>query len=274
MIACIGYIVPEYYKFEGYLSPSAGLKFSDVPNGLAAISKVPGSGIAQFITFAGLMELFFLTDDASRAPGDFANAGALGIPLAKGVADEATKKKKLSAEIANGRLAMMAIIGMFFQDGLTGSAWGDWALYTASPLRAFENELGVQEPVGFWDPAAFTADGSVENFARRRQTELKHGRVSMLATMGYITPEITGKFPGYLSPSAGLKFADIPNGLAAISKVPAAGWAQIAAYAAFCETSQDQSPGTPAAAGDFGFKVLTSDDPAEKEKKLAAEIAM
>ena len=35
--------------------------------------------------------------------------------------------------------------------------------------------------------------------------------------------EITGKFPGYLSPSAGLKFADVPNGLAAISKVPAAG---------------------------------------------------
>ena len=68
------------------------------------------------------------------------------------------------------------------QDGLTGSAWGDWANYTASPLRAFENELGVQAPVGFWDPAGFTADGSTENFARRRQTELKHGRISMLAT--------------------------------------------------------------------------------------------
>ena len=76
------------------------------------------------------------------------------------------------------------------QDGLTGSAWGDWANYTASPLRAFENELGVQAPTGFWDPAGFTADGSVENFKRRRQTELKHGRISMLATMGYITPEI------------------------------------------------------------------------------------
>ena len=47
-----------------------------------------------------------------------------------------------NAELANGRLAMMAIIGMFFQDGLTGSAWGDWANYTESPLRAFENELG------------------------------------------------------------------------------------------------------------------------------------
>merc|ERR1712084_123849 len=187
--------------------------------------------------------------------------------------DKEALKGKLSAEIANGRLAMMAIIGMFFQDGLTGSAWGDWSLYTASPLRAFENELGVQDPVGFWDPAGFTTDGNVENFARRRQTELKHGRVSMLATMGYITPEITGKLPGYLSPSAGLKFADIPNGLAAISKVPAAGWAQMVAYGAFCELSQDQSPGTAAAAGDFGFKVLTSSDPAEKEKKLCAEIA-
>ena len=36
---------------------------------------------------------------------------------------------------------------MFFQDGYTGSAWGDWANYTDSPLRAFEGELGVQAPV-------------------------------------------------------------------------------------------------------------------------------
>ena len=35
----------------------------------------------------------------------------------------------------------------------------------------------MQDPVGFWDPAGFTADGSVENFKRRRQTELKHGRI-------------------------------------------------------------------------------------------------
>ena len=78
------------------------------------------------------------------------------------------------------------------KDGLTGSAWGDWANYTASPLRAFENELGVQDPVGFWDPAGFTADGSVEDFKRRRQTEIKHGRIAMLAAMGYITPEQLG----------------------------------------------------------------------------------
>ena len=79
--------------------------------------------------------------------------------------------------------------------------------------------------------------------------------------------------PGYLSPSAGLKFADIPNGLAAISKVPTAGWAQIAAYFGFVEFSggfDDYKTGTP---GDYGFKVLTSSDPAEKTKKLSAELA-
>merc|ERR1719356_653844 len=121
---------------------------------------------------------------------------------------------------------MMAIIGMFFQDGLTGSAWGDWSNYTDSPLRAFESELGVQAPVGFFDPLDLCADGNVEEFKRRREVEIKHGRISMLATMGYITPEIIGKWPGYLDPSNDLKFADIPNGLAAVSKIPALGWVQ------------------------------------------------
>ena len=76
-----------------------------------------------------------------------------------------------------------------------------------------------------------------------------------------------------MSPSAGLKFADIPNGLAAVSKVPVAGWAQIAAYFGFVEFSggfDDYKSGTP---GDYGFKVLTSSDPAEKTKKLSAELA-
>ena len=49
-----------------------------------------------------------------------------------------------------------------------GSAWGDWVLYTTSPLRAFENELGVQDPVRFWGPAGFTQDGSVANFKRHQ----------------------------------------------------------------------------------------------------------
>merc|ERR1711983_243135 len=169
----------------------------------------------------------------SRAPGDFG-----WKPPLLATDDPKLRARRLNAELANGRLAMMAIIGMFFQDGLTGSAWGDWANYTDSPLRAFESELGVQAPVGFFDPLDLCADGNVEEFKRRREVEIKHGRISMLATMGYITPEITGKLPGYLDPrSPSVAFEDIPNGLGAISKVPVLGWVQIIAYMAFCEAS-------------------------------------
>ena len=56
----------------------------------------------------------------------------------------------------------------------------------------------------------------------------------------------------------GTKVSDVPNGLAAIFKVPGAGWAQIPAYGAFFELSQDLSPGTASSTGDFGFKAPTS----------------
>jgi len=264
----MGYMTPEITgKFPGYLSPSLGLKFADVPNGLAAISKVPVLGWAQILAYMGFCEV-----SKPQSPGTPGAAGDFGWKVLTST-DPEEKKKKLASELANGRLAMVAIMGMLFQDGVTGSAWGGLALNTASAWRAFESELGVQPPVGFWDPVGFTADGNADVFARRRQTEIKHGRISMLATMGYMTPEITGKFPGYLSPSLGLKFADVPNGLAAISKVPVLGWAQILAYMGFCEVSKPQSPGTPGAAGDFGWKVLTSTDPEEKKKKLASELA-
>ena len=162
------------------------MKFADVPNGLAAISKVPAAGWGQILAYMAFCEV-----SQDQSPGTAASKGDFGFKVLTS-SDPAQKQKKLAAELANGRLAMMAIIGMFFQDGLTGSAWGDWALYTASPLRAFENELGVQDPVGFWDPAGFTADGNQGNFARRRQPELTHGRIS------------TRKSPGYLSFSVGL----------------------------------------------------------------------
>merc|ERR1712203_1138085 len=252
MLATMGYITPELVgKFPGYLSPGNNLKFADVPNGLAAISKVPANGWLQILLyglyceagsgnfgwfdggsnfdFDGKLVMQAKTTKDARIPGDCG-----WKPPLLATDDAELKKKRLNAEIANGRLAMMAIIGMFFQDGLTGSAWGDWSLYTASPLRAFESELGVQAPVGFWDPAGLSRDGDAAAFKRRRSTEIKHGRVSMLACLGYITPEYV-KWPGYCSPSKGLAFDEIPNGLAALSKVPGAGWVQIFLFCGLIE---------------------------------------
>merc|ERR1712187_86197 len=176
MLACMGYMTPEITgKFPGYLSPSSGLKFEDIPNGLAAVSKVPAAGWLQILAHGGLCEFSGGFDDyKTGTPGDY------GWKVLTS-ADPEEKTKKLSAEIANGRLAMVAIIGMFFQDGLTGSPWGDWGLYTASPLRAFESELGAQAPLGFWDPMGFLKDGDEETWKQYRTAEIKHGRVCMFA---------------------------------------------------------------------------------------------
>merc|ERR1719498_2249390 len=156
--------------------------------------------------------------------------GPYGIPNATRIADPEVKKKKLAAEIANGRLAMVALMAMLFQNGTVGTTGPEMWL----PASAFENELGVQPPVGFWDPAGFTADGDPKEFYRRRLIEIKHGRVSMLACLGYITQQFV-QFPGYLSPSSGIKFADVPNGLNGVTKVPAVGWFQYTVFCGICE---------------------------------------
>merc|ERR1711894_644041 len=222
MLATMGYITPELTgKFPGYLSPSVGLKFADIPNGLAAVSKVPAVGWIQIVIYGGLCEASGW-NQRGEAPGDFQ-----WKPPLLATDDPELKTKRLNAELANGRLAMMAIIGMFFQDGFTGSAWGDWANYTDSPLRAFENELGVQAPVGYFDPLGLSKDGNAETFRRRRESELKHGRICMLATIGYFVTGVGFRFPGFLSPYKGIEFSGVPGGLEAINLVPFLGWAQV-----------------------------------------------
>lgn len=91
----------------------------------------------------------------------------------------------------------------------------------AMKLSAVSDELGVIAPTGFFDPLNLATE---ENFEQYRASELKHGRVAQLAVIGYIVPEIF-RFPGEIAP--GLKFADVPNGVAAINTIPALGWMQI-----------------------------------------------
>ena len=100
--------------------------------------------------------------------------------------EPAEKTKDLSAELANGSLAIMAVIGMFLQDGLTGSACGACALYTVSPLRAIVNELGVQAPVGFWDPAGFTVVGN-SSCGRVQPSSSLRGKGRVAASRGHST---------------------------------------------------------------------------------------
>jgi len=226
MIACIGYITPEFARFPGSISQSARLDFTEIPNGLAALNVVPGFGWVQMILFVLALEKGFLKQDPERAPGDFENAGVLGVPNRSTMPKGEARDKRLNAELANGRLAMMAIIGMFYQDGLTGSAWGDWSNYTDSPLRATEGELaiegdmknyfditkqyGVTAPAGepgvaIWDPAGLSKNIDSSTFRQYRSAELKHGRICMLAVLGLIVQHFW-KLP---------KLVDAPSGISA-----------------------------------------------------------
>merc|ERR1712021_60806 len=100
-------------------------------------------------------------------------------------------------------------------------------------------EIGAQAPLGFYDPAALlgakpedASEFEVGEFERLRWVELKHGRISMLAVVGYLVTYAGMRFPGA---------ENIPAGFAALDQVPGMVWAQFAAAVAMMEAAnQDQ----------------------------------
>jgi len=102
---------------------------------------------------------------------------------------------------------------------------------------AFESELGVQPPLGFFDPLGLLNDADQERFDRLRYVELKHGRISQLAFLGNIITRAGIHLPGDIDYS-GTSFESIGNGWAAISgpnAVPQAGLAQLFIAVGFLE---------------------------------------
>nr|Q08587.1 RecName: Full=Fucoxanthin-chlorophyll a-c binding protein D, chloroplastic; Flags: Precursor [Phaeodactylum tricornutum]CAA80896.1 light harvesting protein [Phaeodactylum tricornutum] len=100
---------------------------------------------------------------------------------------------------------------------------------------AFEDELGAQPPLGFFDPLGLVADGDQEKFDRLRYVEIKHGRISMLAVVGYLVQEAGVRLPGTIDYS-GKTFAEIPS-LAAFKEIPAGGLVQLLFFIGVLESS-------------------------------------
>mmetsp|Transcript_55709 Transcript_55709/g.118502 ORF Transcript_55709/g.118502 Transcript_55709/m.118502 type:complete len:204 (+) Transcript_55709:75-686(+) len=140
----------------------------------------------------------------------------------------------------------------------------------------FDGELGAQAPLGFFDPLGLLADESQEQFDRLRETEIKHGRVAMLAVAGYLTTAAGIRFPGC---------EDIPDGFAAFPALYAQGvdgqnvLAQMAAFFAVAEIVNREAswagveaefPGDYRnGAIDYGWDKLSDED---KMKKRAIEL--
>ena len=122
---------------------------------------------------------------------------------------------------------------------------------SSTSLKAFEDALGAQPPLGFFDPLGLVADGDQEYFDRLRFVELKHGRISMLAVVGYLTQEAGVRLPGTIDLS-GKAFTDIPNGFAAFKEIPAGGLVQLLFFVGVLESSVMRDlTGTGEFVGDF-----------------------
>jgi hypothetical protein len=138
---------------------------------------------------------------------------------------------------------------------------------TSSALKmSFENALGAQAPLGFWDPLGLLADADQERFDRLRTVEVKHGRIAQLAILGHIVTTAGVRLPGDIA--FGLPFAKIRTGLAAFEDIPAAGIAQIIAFIGLIEL------GYAARKDDIEAAQLAASkwDDATIQKKLAIEL--
>lgn len=113
------------------------------------------------------------------------------------------------------------------------------------------------------------ADGDAEKFKNYREVELKHGRVAMLAVLGWIIQEVT-RFPGAIDLD-GTTFDSIPNGVGAIGAVPSFGWLQIVASIGYWELIGWEDKRKSDIAGDFGTgyfgRKLQGEEKAEKLTK-------
>lgn len=59
----------------------------------------------------------------------------------------------------------------------------------ADPSKFCAGLPGNVSPLGNFDPLGLTSDMSVEEIKRYREAEVTHGRVAMLATLGYLVGE-------------------------------------------------------------------------------------
>ena len=146
---------------------------------------------------------------------------------------------------------------------------------TNSVVNAFENELGAQAPLGFWDPLGMLDNADQERFDRLRYVEIKHGRIAMLAISGHLHTAAGNRLAGDIDYS-GHSFASIPVGVKGLSAIPTEGILQIVAFIGFLELfvmkdvkGTGEFPGDFRNGFDFGWSGYSEE---EKMKKRAIEL--
>ena len=121
MIATVGYILPDMFRFPGC---------EGFGNGLSALNTLPVEGWIQLLAFVGAHEVLVKPRQGGMGGFDL----GLGTELLEGIDAEELERRQ-TVERNNGRLAMVAFIGMAWQDATFGK----------TPLAMFVED-------GFWGP--------------------------------------------------------------------------------------------------------------------------
>ena len=135
---------------------------------------------------------------------------------------------------------------------------------------AFENELGAQAPLGFWDPLGLLKYADQARFERLREVETKHGRISMLAILGHLVTTAGVRLPGEIA--YGLPFSSMKTGLAAFETIPYDGVLQIIVFIGLIEIGYGARKEEIEAAQIKQSKRLFKWDDATIAKKSAIEL--
>jgi len=304
MMAWVGLVIPDILRIPG---PDACYKASIVEAHNACIGKDPQTGpLFQVFLFVGLIEM--LTTYPKVAEGlTLENAGdyQLGLGFLPKEEDKITEMKL--KELKNGRLAMLAFGGAITQATLSGNGF-PW-LYATRPEQTFtgmgssiapamktkratalcaegENssapyEMSTAVPFLPLSPALKGMIGEEEGFDPMgfslaydirwlREAELKHGRVCMLATVGWIATDLGMRVPGPMfnvstieAHDAMVKFGAMPQMLVWI------GYAEVFGFLAITNMLEGATDRAP---GDFGIRVLYPKDEAGQRDMQKKEL--
>ena len=106
---------------------------------------------------------------------------------------------------------------------------------TTSLSASLDGLNGALDPVGQWDPLGLADKATDATLARYREAELAHGRVAMLATIGFLVGEkVEGSsflFDAQISGPAITHITQVPDGF----------WAVIIAFVGAYEASRAQA---------------------------------
>ncbi|CAJ1386672.1 unnamed protein product [Effrenium voratum] len=226
MVASIGLVGQHFLKLPGFEQSPAG--FSVMGRGEGVL------GFFGIFLLCGLLELAWREEPGSdREPGNY------GDPFGVNMYNDEMRMKELNngrmamisvlgifaAEIATGKDAMQQF-GLPALGGQVASSSSasrsSFAGRTSSrvaaqqsilrraeavvedvpPLFQPSEQFGATEPLGFFDPLGFTAVGDERGFRKLQVSEIKHGRVAMMASIGLVGQHFL-KLPGFEQSPAG-----------------------------------------------------------------------